>query len=108
MLIVRNPFLPLRRFDAINLFGMLFCRRETIISEDLIRHERIHTKQMVETLFVGFYLWYLLEWLVRLPLQGNAYRQLLFEREAYAHMHDPDYLTHRRPYAFLCKEKVKE
>lgn len=101
MLIIRNTLLPLKRFDAMNFFGVLLCRRGADLTDDLIRHERIHTAQMKETLFIGFYLWYILEWLIRLPRQGNAYSHLLFEREAYAHMHDPDYLRTRRPYAWL-------
>ncbi len=103
MLIIHNTLLPLKRFDAMNLFGVLLCRKGAVITDDLIRHERIHTMQMIETLFIGFYLWYLVEWLLRLPLRGNAYSNLLFEREAYGHMHDPDYLRSRRPYAWLRK-----
>lgn len=101
MLIIRNPILPLKRFEAMNLFGILICRKGTEVTADLLRHEQIHTRQMIETLFVGFYLWYIIEWLIRLPLHGNAYSKLLFEREAYGHMHDADYLQHRRPYAWL-------
>lgn len=101
MKIIRNPLLPPRRFAAINILGMLFCRKHTLLSAALIRHERIHTRQMIELAFAGFYLWYLVEWLIRLPQKGRAYYNISFEREAYAHMGEPDYLLHRRPYAWM-------
>ncbi|MBQ9637766.1 MAG: hypothetical protein IJV36_07755 [Prevotella sp.] len=101
MKIIYNRLLPFRRFDAINICGILFCRRGVNVSAELLRHERIHTAQMLELLVVGFYFCYLLEWLVRLPLPGRAYLHISFEREAYAHMHDPDYLQHRHRFAWL-------
>jgi hypothetical protein len=100
MIVIRNRWLPIRGYDAMNLFGCLLCRRETVLSDDLVLHERIHTRQMMELLFVGFYLWYLVEWLIRLPLRGNAYRNISFEREAYAHQLEPDYLSRRKRYAW--------
>ena len=104
MKIVRNRLLPFRGFDAINLFGVLLCRRETVLTPELIRHERIHTAQMLEMLIVGFYLWYLLEYLFYLIIYRSthrAYRAVHFEREAYAHERDLNYLQHRRLYAWV-------
>ncbi len=97
--------IPPKRFEALNLFGVLFCRRHANLSKALLQHERIHSAQMREMLFVGFYLWYAAEWLFRLTQKGNAYEHISLEREAYAHMHTPGYLQQRRPYAwtvFLC------
>ncbi len=101
MLVVRNRLLPFRGFTAMNLFGMLLCRRDVALTPELIRHERIHTAQMMEMLVVGFYLWYVAEWLVRLLLPGRAYEAIAFEREAYDHMDEPDYLKRRRHYAWM-------
>ena len=69
-----------------------------------LRHERIHTRQMLELLVLPFYLIYLAEWLVRFvrlrhPLR--AYLAISFEREAYAHQSDPTYLRRRPRYAWL-------
>ena len=69
-----------------------------------MRHERIHTRQMVEPLVILFYLLYIIEWLVRLAICRNAeraYRSISFEQEAYGHQDDPEYLQRRKPYAFL-------
>ncbi|THD68765.1 hypothetical protein E7Z59_00075 [Robertkochia marina] len=70
----------------------------------LMNHERIHLRQQLEMLILPFYLWYTFEWLVRWIILGNAhraYRELSFEREAYAHENDPDYLKTRRPWSFF-------
>lgn len=101
MKIIHNPILPFRGYDAINLMGIIFCRKGVAVDADLIRHERIHTAQMREMLYAGFYIWYIVEWLLRLPMKGNAYRNISFEREAYAHMYDKNYLKNRRHFAWL-------
>ena len=100
MKIIHNRLLPFRQYDAINICGVLFCRKGTTVTAELIQHERIHTAQMLEMLIVGFYLFYFIEWLVRLTRPGRAYRNISFEREAYAHQHDPNYLLHRRHFAW--------
>jgi len=107
MKIIHNRIIPPKRFSAINLFGVLFCRKGRTLSTDVIQHERIHTAQMRETLFLGFYVWYLIEWLARIPMKGNAYHNISMEREAYENMDDPDYLLTRRPYAWVRYLKKK-
>lgn len=100
MKIIHNRFIPFRGFKAINLLGVMFVRRGLKVNEVDIRHERIHTRQMLELGIVMFYVLYLIEWLVRLPMRGNAYRNISFEREAYANQGDADYLHSRRLYAW--------
>ena len=100
MKIVRTTILPFRGFTAINLLGVLFVHPGVYLSHELMNHERIHTAQQREMLFVFFYLAYTLEWLARLPMRGNAYRNISFEREAYANQRNLDYLDSRRPYAW--------
>ncbi len=99
-MIIHNRFLPFKGFTAINLCGIIFARRGVKVNAVTMNHEHIHTRQMLELLVVGFYLWYVLEWLIRLPRKGNAYRHISFEREAYAHEHDLGYLAHRKPFAW--------
>lgn len=101
MLIIHNHLIPFKGYDAINLFGILFCHKKTTLTADLIQHERIHTAQMVEMGIVFFYLFYILEWIIRIPLKGRAYTNISFEREAYAHMHDKNYLLKRKHYAWF-------
>lgn len=101
MKIIRNNFIPFRGFSAINLFGVLFAREDAEIGAVTINHEEIHTAQMKEMLYVFFYLLYLVEWIVRLFLKGNAYRNISFEREAYANERDMAYLSGRGCYAWM-------
>jgi len=104
MKIVKNNILPPRGFNAINLFGVIFTRSETPLSEKTRRHEAIHTAQMREMMFVFFYLWYVFEWLFRLIQYRNrmeAYHNISFEREAYANDNRMFYLEKRRRYSFF-------
>ncbi len=69
-----------------------------------INHERIHLRQQAELLVVFFYLWYGLEFLFRWIQYKNrrqAYRNISFEREAYAQESNSAYLKNRKAYSFL-------
>lgn len=104
MKVIRNSLLPIgKRYGAINIFGILFAKRDMRLSPEVINHERIHTAQMRELLYLPFYFFYVLEWLWRLiQCRGDsyaAYRRLSFEREAYAYGPDLSYLPHRRHFA---------
>lgn len=104
MKIIYNKWLPPKRFTAINLFGVIFVRHGVKLSERLIQHESIHSKQMCEMLYLLFYLWYGVEWLIRLAQYRNAmtaYYNISLEREAYANDQDDTYLKDRKPYAFI-------
>ena len=112
MKIVRSRYLPpLRRHAAINIFGVFFVHPDVRITERLINHERIHTAQMRELGYVFFYLIYLIEWLLRLVMKDNAYLSIGFEREAYRHEGNLDYLKKRKHYEwvkYLKKKKRKK
>ena len=71
------------------------------MSEIDINHEAIHTTQMKEMLYIFFYVWYIIEWGIRLFMKGNAYRNISFEREAYANQNNLSYLNTRKRYAWL-------
>lgn len=99
MKIIRNPFIPFPGFAAINLFGVLFIRSNVQVTERLLNHERIHTAQMKELGYIFFYIIYVLEWLVRLFLPGNAYRNISFEQEADLFEVSKTYLNTRKRFA---------
>jgi hypothetical protein len=69
----------------------------------LLRHERIHLAQQRELWVLGFYAIYVWEWLGHL-FSGLAadfsYRLISFEREAYAHEDDEDYLLTRESHSW--------
>ncbi len=100
--IVKCGLVP-KRF-CINLFGTVWTRDPGWIDRYVVNHERIHTAQQRELLFVPFYVLYVVEWLVRLAQYRNldaAYRNISFEREAYARGRDLGYLPARPRYAWL-------
>ncbi|MDE6843792.1 MAG: hypothetical protein K2J24_09745 [Muribaculaceae bacterium] len=103
MKIIYNRIIPFgRRFYAINLCGVLFAKGPC--DRRMLNHESIHTAQIKELAYVGFYLWYVVEWLVLLLRRRDtfrAYRDISFEREAYANEGDFTYLGRRRRYSFM-------
>lgn len=103
MRVVRQGFIPFGGFGAINLFGVLFVRREMRLTPVVMNHEEIHTAQMRELGYLFFYLAYVAEWLVRLVTNRfdamRAYRAISFEREAYARQEDLRYLERRRRFS---------
>lgn len=101
MITIHNKIIPFPGFKAINLFGVLFVRSGETLTEEQINHEAIHTAQMREMLYVFFYLWYLVEWLVRLFKKGNAYKNISFEQEAYDGQSLRQYLQTRQHYAWF-------
>jgi len=62
----------------------------------------IHARQQLEMLILFFYLWYLVEWLIRLVINWKmAYMSVSFEREAYRNDENSEYLTGRKRLAWL-------
>ena len=114
MKIVRNSIIPFKGFTAINLFGVVFVRKEIRPQHNIslwdwdkmLNHELIHTEQMKEMLYIPFYVWYVLEWLIRLVIYRDtkkAYCNISFEREAYNKQANFGYILHRerKRYTFL-------
>lgn len=104
MKVIYNNILPTKGFIAINLFGILFARKGVILTERTIRHERIHSHQMKYMLYVFFYLWYGIEWIIRIIQYRNsesAYYNISFEREAYANESNTKYLEYNKPYSWF-------
>lgn len=105
MKIIRNKYIPFQGYKAINLFGILFVRGNVRIDDITLNHEKIHTAQIKELWYIFFYIWYIIEWLIRLP-KGNAYRNISFEREAYTNQDDLNYLKNRKRFDFAKYLKI--
>lgn len=105
MKIIYNKIFPFRRFVAINIFGVLFARKEyKPLSSIDMHHEKIHTAQMKETLYIGFYLLYLIEWMILFFKYKNtdkAYYNIRFEKEAYHNEYDLGYSKRRKLYSWI-------
>ena len=102
MKVIINNILPPKGFKCINLFGILFCRRQ--LNKIDTNHETIHTKQGQELLWIAFYLWYLIEYLIRLVIYRDTWiasKNLSFEREAYSNQSNLSYLNRRKHYSWF-------
>lgn len=119
MKIIKNKIIPFGTFVAMTIGPFIFTKRDKL-SETVIRHESIHWEQEKETLIVFFYVLYVLMFVWeffrclfdadRGWVDGGswkngtwkrAYRSIAFEREAYKHEKDEDYLSKRHHYAWI-------
>lgn len=81
-------------------FGIYFY--ESIDNSFDVFHERIHWQQQKEMFGLFFYLWYVVEWLVRVfDCRGNAYMRISFEREAWRNELNIDYVKYRKGYSWF-------
>lgn len=88
--------------DGMALFPFILVRRPNP-SPILLNHERIHLRQQAELGILPFYVWYGLEYLIRRFQYTDhyaAYRNISFEREAFANETNLNYLNERRWFAF--------
>ena len=87
------------------LFPFMLFREETLQHDKVImNHELIHHRQQIELLLLPFYFIYLLNYLVNrfiYPTHDLAYRNIIFEREAYANEADLEYLGRRKWFSFM-------
>ena len=82
-------------------FG-IYIKEEYLNDEEMIRHESIHWAQQMEMWIIPFYIWYFLEWLIKLvtPPVG-AYKDISFEREANRYEEYEGYLEVRKHYKWF-------
>ncbi len=85
--------------DGFCCFPFIFIKEEA--SDRLIRHETIHYHQMKETLVLGYLIIYIVSYLINRYKKMShqvAYRNIIFEVEAYDNQHIVDYLKYRKKY----------
>ena len=83
---------------------MFFKRAELMDDNVIVNHEKIHFKQQLELLILPFYIFYLINYLINRVKYTNhdqAYREICFEREAYRHDRDLQYLQKRKVYSWI-------
>jgi hypothetical protein len=104
MILLVTKYLIPRGYNGFTVFPFVFVKNEKDRNNSiLINHERIHLRQQLETGFLLFFIWYFLEFLIRLLLYRNrskAYRNICFEKEAYANEKDLNYLKKRSFWKF--------
>lgn len=90
-----------KNYLAICLFGFVFSIRPLNSTE--LNHELIHAAQQKELLYIPFFIWYGIEWLVlyfKYRDWSKAYFHIRFEKEAYRHEKDLQYLKKRKHFCY--------
>jgi hypothetical protein len=105
MFVIVAKYLIPKGYRGLTLFPFVFIKYR-FDSDDkvLVNHEKIHLRQQLELLVLPFFVWYFVEYAVRLLQYKNAnlaYRNISFEREAYANERHLDYLKRRPFFSFL-------
>lgn len=111
--LIYNKIIPFKGFIAINLFGLIFVRKEkkAYIENNyhaklvLLNHELVHTAQYKELLYVFYLPLYILNYVINLFVYkfnlNKAYKNICFEREAFKYEHSDYYLEQRNSYSWL-------
>lgn len=104
MFIIIFPKLFTKNFRGLTIFPFIFLKdKATRENQIVIFHERIHLRQQLEMLWIPFFLWYVIEFLIRWIKYKDAHRaymNICFEREAYSNESNFDYLKKRRFWQF--------
>lgn len=105
MFLINAKYLIPKGYDGLAVFPFVFVKsinqKENLI---FLNHEKIHLRQQLELAVIPFFILYFTEYLFRLIQYKNpnlAYRNISFEREAYANEKDLYYLQQRPFWNFL-------
>ena len=91
--------------NAMALFPFIIVKSKADSNDEvLLNHERIHLRQQLELLIFPFYLLYFINYLLnrfKFDHHYQAYKHIVFEREAYQMEKDLAYLQKRKFWAWL-------
>ena len=91
-------------FMGISFVFIVLATKSSKWKHEYLRHEMIHFRQQREMLVLPFYLWYIVEFLIRWWQHKDwmkAYYNISFEREAFSNQDDETYLYYRKPYSWI-------
>ena len=104
MILVSKYMVP-KGYIGISLFPFVFVKDAAIKNDKrFVNHEKIHLRQQLELLVLPFFVWYVVEFIIRYVQYKKwslAYRAISFEREAYAQDSCFDYLENRTFWSFM-------
>ncbi len=105
MIGVVSKYLTPKGFRGLTVFPFVFMKSKAEKFDAVfINHERIHLRQQIKMLIIPFFVWYFLEYLIRLFQYKNrnlAYKNICFEREAYQNEMNLDHLSKRTIFRFI-------
>ncbi len=94
-----------KSFSAVTIYPFIFLKNPDLKKDIvLLNHENIHLAQQKELLWLPFFVWYLVEYIIKWLYYRQAYlayKNISFEREAYYFEHHVGYLHNRRPFSFI-------
>ena len=116
-----SRIIPFKGFGSCTVFNSIYRNikyKDTPISNETLNHELTHIMQCRDFHlwyfgFIIFYIWYVLEWLLKLPSALFGYRpyySISFEQAAYRNQSNNNYLKERKhfdwmKYIFKLKKK---
>jgi len=104
-MIVIIPKLLGKSFNALTIYPFIILKNKSLKYDSiLLNHEHIHIKQQKELYWIFFFIWYFIEYVIKLIYFKNsydAYKNISFEQEAYSNEFNPEYLTNRKKFNFL-------
>lgn len=106
---MKAPIVIVKKLPAAGmaLFPFILVKSASLKNDVIIiNHEKIHLRQQLELLILPFYILYLLNYFVNLFKYRNhhlAYRNIIFEKEAYDCEHNLQYLKKGSWYGWLKK-----
>lgn len=107
MFVIVKKFLIPKGYSGLTVFPFIILSNKTdITNQIMLNHEKIHIKQQIELLILPFFVWYFVDFLIQFVKFGNinqAYRNIIFEKEAYQNEHNLNYLKTRKFFGFLRK-----
>ncbi|MGY3054542.1 hypothetical protein ACVWYG_002749 [Pedobacter sp. UYEF25] len=104
---MKAPFLVVKVLPAFGmaLFPFILLKSEAHKNNKvLINHENIHLRQQLELFILPFYVLYLSNYLInRLKYKGHyeAYKNIIFEKEAFHNERDLAYLSKRKWFGWM-------
>ena len=105
MFVIVSRYLIPKGFRGITLFPFIVVSEYDLKQNSvIINHEKIHIQQQIELLILPFFLLYGVEFLIKWIVYKDknlAYRNISFEKEAYANEIELTYLKQRHFWSFL-------
>ena len=105
MFLIVSKYLIPKGYAGMTVFPFVILKSKYYLeNKTTINHEKIHIRQQLELLVLPFYILYFGNLFLNLLIYRNfqeAYRNIIFEREAYANEKNLDYLKSRSFWSFL-------
>lgn len=101
---IKNTKLFPQGYKAITIGPFVFTKPTTKLDPIDLNHEAIHWEQEKEMFVIFFYIWYVLEYLIKVIVKfsfSEAYKDISFEKEAYLNEENLTYIENRKHYKWF-------